>query len=113
MNSVAAGAVTWALFAAFGTEPWDTSAGWIVMAGLGFYFGYWASSNPVLWPLGILIGQTLWGFGTLLKDLFFYSGGGANLFWPVGLMMLLPFTVPALLASLIGALIAKRRAIRP
>jgi hypothetical protein len=103
--SIAAGTALWALFAAFDAEPWDSVAGWIAVTVLGYFFGYYGKGNALLWPLGILLGEILWGFGTLL----YHSGGGANFFFPLGLIFLVPFTLPALFGSVIGALIARPR----
>jgi hypothetical protein len=109
LAAIAAGAALWVLFAAFNTEPWDSPAGWITVTILGYFFGYYGKGNPLLWPLGMLLGQILWGFGTLL----FHSGGGANLFLPLGVLFLVPFTIPALIGSAAGALLARRRAAPP
>jgi hypothetical protein len=37
-----------------------------------------------------------------VKSVFFYSGGGVNFFFPLGLMFLVPFTIPALIGSFVG-----------
>jgi len=92
----------WGGFAVFKTEPWDVHIGWIVLAGLGLVFGFIGKGNPILWPLGIFLGEVLFGLGSFLKDVFFYSGGGVNFFFPLGLMFLVPFIVPALIGSFAG-----------
>lgn len=92
----------WAVFAVLKTEPWDSPYGWIVVAGLGLILGFRGKGNPVFWPLGILLGEVLFGLGDFLKSIFFYSGGGVNFFFPLGLMFLVPFTIPALIGSFIG-----------
>jgi hypothetical protein len=102
VTSVAAGAAIWAVFAVFETEPWDSLYGWIGVAGLGLILGYLGKGNPVFWPLGIFLGEVLFGLGNLMKSLFFYSGGGVNFFFPLGLMFLVPFTIPALIGSFAG-----------
>jgi hypothetical protein len=107
IGSVVAGAIAWAVFAAFDTEPWDEPAGWAAMALLGLAFGFVGQGKPLLWPLGILIGGALFGTAAFLRDVFFYSGGGANLFFPLGLIFLVPFTLPALIGSFVGAEIRK------
>jgi hypothetical protein len=107
--SVIAGAAVWAVFEVFKTEPWDVPYGWIVLAILGIGFGFFGKANPMLWPVGIFLGEVLYGAGSFLKSLFFYSGGGVNLFFPLGLLFLVPFTVPAFLGSFIG--FALRRAL--
>ena len=100
--SVIAGAAVWVLFAVFETEPWDSAYGWIVLAGSGLVAGFLGKRNPVFWPLGILLGEVLFGLGSLARSVFFYSGGGANFFFPLGLMFLVPFTLPALIGSFVG-----------
>jgi len=72
------------------------------MAGLGVVFGFLGKGNLMLWPLGILLGEFLYGTGSFMKSLFFYGGGGANFFFPLGAMFLIPFTIPALVGSLVG-----------
>lgn len=100
--SVIAGAAVWFLFAAFDTEPWDSSYGWIVLLGLGLVLGFLGTGNPIFWPVGIFLGQALFGLGSFVKSVLFYSGGGANMFLPLGLMFLVPFTIPALIGSFLG-----------
>jgi len=102
MASIIAGMAVWGAFAAFKTEPWDVPLGWIVLAGVGFIFGFLGKGNPILWPLGIFLGEVLFGLGSLVKSLFFYSGGGVNFFFPLGLMFLVPFTIPAFIGSFAG-----------
>ena len=106
-SSIAGGAV-WIVFDALGTEPWDEPYGAVALLAVGFLFGYLGKEHPVLWTLGIFAGQALFGFAKLAKDLFFYSGGGANLFFPLGLLFLVPFTVPALIGAFAGAALARR-----
>ena len=100
--SVIAGGALWAAFAVLETEPWDSPYGWVAVAGLGLTFGFLGQGNPMLWPLGIFLGEALFGLGSFLKSLFFYSGGGASFFLPLGLIFLVPFTVPALIGSIVG-----------
>lgn len=100
--SVISGVAVWAVFAVFETEPWDSPYGWIVVAGLGLILGFLGNGNPLFWPLGIFLGVVLFGAAGLVKSLFFYSGGGVNFFFPLGLMFLVPFTIPAVLGSLAG-----------
>ena len=97
----------WAVFALFKTEPWDVAYGWIAIAALGFAFGFLGPEKPLLWPAGLFVGQALSGFASLLASVFFYSGGGVNFFFPLGLIFLLPFTAPALVTSLAAAEIRK------
>lgn len=100
--SVIIGVALWAVFAAFETEPWDSLYGWIVVGGSGLIFGFLGKENPILWPLGIFLGEVLFGLGSLVKSVFFYSGGGVNFFFPLGLMFLVPFTIPSLVGSFVG-----------
>ena len=102
VTSVIAGGTVWAVFAGLETEPWGSPYGWIAVAGLGLTFGFLGKGHPVLWPLGIFLGELLFGLGHFLKSMFFYSGGGANFFFPLGLLFLVPFTVPALIGSIVG-----------
>ena len=97
----------WALFSVFKSEPWDSPYGWIVMAGLGLILGFFGKGNPMFWPLGIFLGEVLFGLGDFLKSLFFYRDGGVNFFFPLGLIFLVPFTIPALIGSLVGSAIRK------
>lgn len=107
VTSVVAGGAVWAVFAAYETEPWDSPHGWFAMAGLGLILGFLGKENPVFWPLGILLGGVLFGLGSLAKSVFFYSGGGANFFFPLGLIFLVPFAVPALIGSFVGFALRK------
>ena len=100
--SVVAGAALWIVFAAFESEPWDSAYGWTVVAGLGLVLGFLGKGNPIFWPLGIFLGEVLFGLGSLVKSVFFYSGGGVNFFFPLGLMFLVPFTISALIGSFVG-----------
>jgi hypothetical protein len=100
--SVVAGMAVWGAFAAFETEPWDVPLGWVALGALGLFFGFIGKGNPILWPLGIFLGEALFGLGSLAKSVFFYSGGGANFFFPLGLVFLVPFTIPAFLGSFAG-----------
>ncbi len=102
VTSVVAGGAVWAVFAVFETEPWDSPYGWIVFVGLGFVLGYLGKGNPVFWPLGIFLGEVLFGLGSLVKSVFFYSGGGVNFFFPLGLIFLVPFIIPVFIGSFVG-----------
>jgi hypothetical protein len=102
VTSVIAGGTVWAVFAVFKTEPWDSPYGWIVVTGLGLILGFLGKGNPIFWPLGIFLGEVLFGLGDFLRSIFFYSGGGVNFFFPLGLMFLIPFTVPAFIGSFVG-----------
>lgn len=100
--SVVVGFVFWAVFAWFTIEPWDSSYGWIVIGILGLSLGYIGKGSPWLWPLGIVLGEVLFGLGSFLKSLYFYSGGGANMFVPLGVLFLIPFSLPAFVGSFVG-----------
>ena len=101
------GGVLWAVFAALNTEPWDSPYGWILVAGLGLVMGFLGKEKPMVWPLGIFLGAALFGLGDFLKSLFFYSGGGVNFFFPLGLIFLVPFTIPAVIGSFVGSALRK------
>lgn len=105
LAAVGAGILLWEVFALFKTEPWDGAYGWVAIAALGFAFGYIGPEKPLLWPVGLFVGQALSGFASL----FFHSGGGVNFFFPLGLIFLVPFTAPALVTSLAAAEIRKER----
>ena len=80
--SIIAGFVFWAVFVSFNSEPWDSPYGWIVMSVMGTCLGFLGKGSPWLWGLGIYLGETLYGFGSFLKSMLFYSGGGVNMFIP-------------------------------
>ncbi len=105
--SVIAGFIFWAIFAWFTIEPWDTSYGWLTVGLLGLVLGLIGKENPWLWPLGIYLGETLFGLGSVIKGVVFSSGGGANMFIPLGIIFLIPFTFPAFIGSLVGSRIRK------
>ena len=101
--SIFTGVLNWVVFVVlFNIEPWDTTYGWIVIGVIGFILGTIGKDKPWLWPLGIFLGELLFGITVFLKDLFFYSGGGANMFIPLGILFLIPFTIPALIGSFVG-----------
>lgn len=100
--SIVTGGAVWVVFAMFETEPWNSLYGSIAMAGLGITFGFLGKGNPMLWPLGVFLGEFLYGTGSFVKSLFFYSGGGVNFFFPLGVKFLVLFTIPALIGSLVG-----------
>ena len=79
-GTLVAGAAVWVAFAFFNTEPWDTPYGIAALFAAGLVFGYAGKEHPLLWTLGIFVGQALAGFASLL----FHRGGGANLFFPIG-----------------------------
>jgi len=106
--SVIAGILIWLFFlVGLKTEPWDTPYGILAILVLGFLFGLYAPQKPWLWPVGLYIGQFLFGALIFLKSIFFYSGGGANLFLPLGMIFLIFFCIPALVASLLGSAIRR------
>lgn len=100
--SVIAGFIFWAVFTWFNIEPWDSPYGWFTVGILGFIFGFSGKESPWLWPLGIYLGEALFSLSSFLKSLFFYSGGGANMFIPLGILFLIPFSFPAFIGSYIG-----------
>ena len=100
--SVLLGFIFWAVFIWFMIEPWDTIYGWITVGLLGLCLGFIGKESPWLWPLGLYLGEALFGLGSLLKSILFYSGGGTNMFIPLGLIFLIPFTFPAFIGSFVG-----------
>ena len=101
--SAIAGGGLWLAFDALKLEPWDTPYGVLAILGLGFLLGFLGPRHPFAWPLGMLAGEILFGFATLFR-----TSGGANLFLPLGLVYLVPFTLPALFGSFAGAALAQR-----
>lgn len=102
LASVFIGILFWVIFIWINIEPWDSLYGWITVVILGFVFGFVGKVKPWLWPLGLFLGELLFGIGGYLKDLFFYSGGGVNMFIPLGILFLVPFTIPAFIGSFVG-----------
>lgn len=100
--SIIAGMVFWAVFAWFDIEPWDSPHGWAAVGILGFVLGFIGNGKPWLWPLGIYLGEAIFGVGSFLTSLFFYRGGGANMFIPLGVLFLILFTLPAFIGSMAG-----------
>ena len=100
--SIVAGFVFCAVFASFNSQPWDSPYGWIVISVMGACLGFLGKGSPWLWGLGIYFGETIFGCGSFLKSMFFYSGGGVNMFIPLGIVFLIPFTLPAFIGSLAG-----------
>jgi len=101
--SIVIGILFWVVFIALlNTEPWDTTYGWVVVGIMGLILGFIGKEKPWLWPLGIFLGELLFGLGNFFKDLFFYSGGGVNMFIPLGVLFLIPFTIPAIIGSFVG-----------
>ncbi len=105
--SVIAGFLFWAIFAWLNIEPWDSLYGWLTVGLLGLVLGFIGKENPWLWPLGIYLGEVLFGLGNFMKGLLLLSGGGANMFIPLGMIFLIPFTIPAFIGSLVGFEIRK------
>lgn len=100
--AVVAGVSLWAVFAGFNTEPWDSLYGWIAVSVLGFAMGYFGKGNPGLWPLGLFLGSALTGLGAVAKSFMVGAEGGVNFFFPLGLVFLVAFMIPALIGSLAG-----------
>ncbi len=74
------------------------------MSVMGACLGFVGNGSPWLWGLRIYLGETLYGFGSFSKSMLFYSGGGVNMFIPLGLVFLIPFTLPAFIGSWAGFL---------
>ena len=100
--SIIAGMAFWAVFAWFDIELWDSPYGWAAVGMLGFVLGFIGNGKPWLWPLGIYLGEAIVGVGGFLTSLFFYRGSGINMFIPLGVLFLIPFTLPALIGSMAG-----------
>ena len=109
--SVIGGFIFWSIFAWFNVEPWDSPYGWLTVGILGLVLGFIGKETPWLWPVGIYLGEALYGLGSFITGLLFSSGGGANMFIPLGMIFLIPFTLPAFVGSLVGFGI--RKAIKP
>ncbi|NIQ13039.1 MAG: hypothetical protein GTO02_01105 [Candidatus Dadabacteria bacterium] len=106
--SIVIGILFWVMFVALlNTEPWDTTYGWIVVGMIGLILGFIGKEKPWLWPIGFFLGELLFGLSVFFKDLFFYSGGGVNMFIPLGIVFLIPFTIPAFIGSFVGFSIRK------
>jgi hypothetical protein len=102
ISSIVVGFMFWTVFTWFNIEPWDSPYGWIIVGILGLSFGFIGKGSPWLWPIGIFLGEVLFGLGSFMKSLFFYSGGGANMFIPLGILFLIPFSIPAFVGSFVG-----------
>lgn len=100
--AMAAGAIVWGAFALFNTEPWDEPYGWLVLAIVAAGFGFLGRGNPLWWPLGIFLGEVLFGTAGVIASMLGYGASGANMFIPLGLMFVVPFTVPAFVGSVVG-----------
>ena len=96
----------------FGTsEPWDSPNYGLVSLALliiGLLFGLVGYEKPLTWAMGFYLGSFLYGTIAFMKDIFFYSGGGVNLFLPLGMIFLIPFCFPVLLGSFVGSFVMKR-----
>lgn len=111
--SIVAGIAVWPIFLiGLGVEPWDTPYGTLVVLGLGLLFGLCAPRKPWLWPIGIYLGQFLFGTASFLKSLFFYREGGVNFFFPIGMIALIYTSAPAFITSFLGSgirMVARKR----
>ena len=107
--SVIAGFVFWLIFAGLNIEPWDSPYGWMTVGILGLVLGFIGKETPWLWPVGIYLGATIFGLGSFIKGVVFSSAGGANMFIPLGIIFLIPFTIPAFIGSFVGFSIGKVR----
>lgn len=107
LASVVIGFVFWAVFSWFKIEPWDSLYGFIIIGALGLSLGFIGEGSPWLWPIGILLGESLFGLGSFMRDILFYSGGGANMFIPLGILYLIPLSLPALVGSFIGSAVKR------
>ena len=110
LASVAVGVLLWLVSPVVtgAEEPWDSVWGYLMMGVAGVLFGWRGPDKPWRWPCGLYLGQFLFGAFQCFISLFFYSGGGVNLFIPVGALFLIPFCLPALIGSFAGAGMRKR-----
>jgi len=93
------------------SEPWDSPYFGrvnVLLFIIGLGFGFAGYEKPILWPLGILTGSFLYGLFTFIKDIFFYSGGGVNMFIPLGIIFLIPLCLPVFVGSFGGSFLRKR-----
>jgi hypothetical protein len=90
-----------------GTEPWDERVYLYLLAqvGSGLLLGLlWPDSVPALWLL-FLLGQAIAaGVGSFVGE-----GAGVNLFIPLGLVFLVFYSFPSLLALFLGRAVRKAR----
>ena len=101
--SIVMGILFWGVFVVLlNIEPWDTTYGWGAVGFLGFVLGLIGKEKPWLWPVGIFLGEFFFALGSFLKSLFFYSGGGANMFIPLGVIFLILFNIPAFIGSFLA-----------
>ena len=104
--AVVSGTMLWsvACLSLGGREAWDTPAYWslwyplalLICAALGFFFPV----RPWRWPLAVLLVQ--------LPVMAFIADGDAGLL-PLGIILLIVLSVPAMLAAAIGMVVASRR----
>ena len=90
------------MFTWLNIEPWDSPYGWVTVGVLGLFLGCIGKESPWLWPLGMYLGEALFGLGSFVKSLFFSGEGGVNMFVPLGILLLIPFSFPAFLGSFVG-----------
>lgn len=112
--SILAGILIWIAspFLTGAEEPWDAKgpyylAGVFMSGGIAGFLG--KPRNFWLWPIALWFGQSLFGLYTLLRDLGLFPGGsaGMNFFFPLGLIGLAMFSIPAFLGSASGAFVRK------
>lgn len=88
-------------------EPWDSPYALLVIIILCAIHGFFGKKKPWLWPLGMFFGELLAGAVNFLKNSLFYSGGGADMFFPFGVVFLIPLLVPGFVGSFVGYGIGK------
>jgi hypothetical protein len=83
------------------TEPWDAHNQLLylaALAGLGAACGLIAPERFWAWPAGIYAGQLI----AILYRRHQLPPGGADFLIPLGLLFLVPYTVPSLVGSALG-----------
>ena len=106
--SVATGILLWVISPTLTgqSEPWDSPLGIPYLFVAGFGLGFLGYERPWLWPLGLYLGQFIYGASTFLQP---YSGGGANMFFPLGMILLIPYSLVSLVGAVLAAALRKKR----
>ncbi len=90
-------------------EPWDAEDSYyfVTLFIAGTTAGFLRPQKFWLWPIAIYIGQFSYGFFQILIDIFLRPGGGANLFFPIGMILLVVYSIISFAGSMIGARLRK------
>lgn len=86
------------------SEPWDAPSAyyWVSLLLAGVITGLLSPQRFWLWPIGIWVGQCIYGFYSYFKDIFFPSGRGVNFFIPLGMFFMAVYSVVSLCGTSIG-----------